>query len=149
MLNIEESKEDHIAIYQDASVYIPVEVTSSADSGEIKTSRLGDPTVAFHEDRRNGKYRFTIMQPICVEIPIEISAEALLGKLYIKCGDETETGREPDREKTETGREPVFEEIGEVSSPEPEQLSPSQNSKASLSPSPKPSPYKNLYKVYF
>lgn len=139
MLNIEESKEDHIAIYQDASVYIPVEVTSSADSGEIKTSCLGEPTVAFHEDRRNGKYRFTIMQPICVEIPIEISAEALLGKLYIKCGDETDTGREPDCEVTDIGREPVFEETGEVSSPEQEQPKPSPN----------PNPSKNWYKVYF
>jgi len=134
MLNIEESKEDHIAIYQDASVYIPVEVTSSADSGEIKTSCLGEPTVAFHEDRRNGKYCFTIMQPICVEIPIEISAEALLGKLYIKCGDETDTGSES-----------VCEETGEVSIPEPQQLSTSPKP----SPSPSPNANKYWYKVYF
>lgn len=149
MLNIEESKEDQIAIYQDASVYIPVEVTSSADSGEIKTSRLGEPTVAFHEDRHNGKYCFTIMQPICVEIPIEVCAEALLGKLYIKCGDETDAVQEP-----------VFEKISENSGgPEPEQPSPSPSPEPSPKPSPEPSPKpspkpslspnKNWYKVYF
>jgi hypothetical protein len=149
MLNIEEPKEEHTEIFQNASVYIPVEVTSCADPGEIKTFCCGEPTVSFCGNHRNGKYCFTIIQPICVEVPIELSAEALLGNLHVKWGEETDTVCEPVCEEADTVCEEVdtvceevdtvcesvFVENVEISSPEPEQ--------------PKPSPSKNWYKVYF
>lgn len=118
----QELQDRYVHAYQNASVYIPVEVNPRADSGEIKTSCCGEPTVAFFGDRHNGKYCFTIIQPICVEVPLELSAEALLGNLHVTCGEETEPVCEP-----------VCEEMPEVTEQE----------------QPKPSPNKNWYKVYF
>ncbi len=117
----QELQEDYVLAYQNASVYIPVEVTPRADLGEIKTSCCGEPTVAIQEDRVSSKYCFTIIQPICVEIPLEFSAEALLGSLHVK---------------TDTECIPVCEDISEGSSSEQETIKPSL-------------PSYNHYKVYF
>ncbi|HVI42115.1 MAG TPA: hypothetical protein VM577_15795 [Anaerovoracaceae bacterium] len=132
----QELQDGYIHAYQNASVYIPVEITPRTDSGEIKTSCCGEPTVTFHEDRGSSKYCFTIIQPICMEVPLEFSAEALLGSLHVKCGEEGDTGCKPVCEETDTGCKPVCEETCEVSSSEQEQLKPSL-------------PKNHYYKVFF
>ncbi len=81
----------YVNAYQDASVYIPVEVTPRADSGEINTCCWGEPKAIFHEDRGSGKCCLTIIQPIRVEIPLEFGAEALIGSPHVKCGEETDS----------------------------------------------------------
>jgi hypothetical protein len=119
----QEVQECYVNTYQDASVYIPVEIIPRADSGEIKASCYAEPTVTVHEDRTRSKYCFTIIQPICVEIPLEFSAEALIGSLHVKCEEETgpicesvleETGPECESVLEETGPEceSVYEETG-------------------------------------
>ena len=147
-----ELQDGYVHTYQDASVYIPVEITPHADSGEMKTSCCGEPTVTFHEDRGSGKYCFTIIQPICVEVPLEFSAEALLGSLHVKCGEEGDTGCEPVCEEIDTGCEPVCEEIDTGCEPVCEETCEVSNSEQEPpEPSPlEPRPPKNhYYKVYF
>jgi len=87
----------------DESVCIPVEVTPHADAGEIKTYCCGKPTEVFREDRGSGKCCIRIIQPICVEIPLEFGAEALIGSLYIQCGEDTCTKCETIQEEISGG----------------------------------------------
>jgi len=106
MMYVNESEKDNSELERfqisgdtDASVYIPVEVTPHADSGEIKTYCCGKPKEAFREDRGSGKCCIRIIQPICVEIPLEFGAEALIGSLYIKCGEDSYTKCETNLEE--------------------------------------------------
>jgi hypothetical protein len=84
-----DSPERYVNAYQDASVCVPVEVTPKANSGKITASCWGEPTVSIHEDRCGGKCLFTIIQPICVEVPIEFGADTLIGKPHIQCENGT------------------------------------------------------------
>lgn len=116
-MNVDESEKDYSEIERsaisegtDAAVCIPVEVTPHADSGEIKAYCCGKPTEAFREDRGSGKCCIRIIQPICVEIPLEFGAEALIGSLHIMCGEDTYTECKPVQEETGGGNQSESEQ---------------------------------------
>ncbi|NLW65506.1 MAG: hypothetical protein GXY26_04680 [Clostridiales bacterium] len=78
--------------YQSASVSVPVVVKPKATTGDINTFCCGEPKVSPSPYKitccsKSGICSFILTQNICVEIPLEISAEAFTGCPYIKCGD--------------------------------------------------------------
>lgn len=96
--NEKRSTEDHadescIAYtYQSASVSVPVVVTPKTTTGNINVFCCGEPRVSPSPykiicDSKSGNCSFILTQDICVEIPVEISADAFTGCPKIECGD--------------------------------------------------------------
>lgn len=78
--------------YQSASVSVPVVVKPKAKTGDINTFCCGEPKVIPSPYKitccsKSGICSFVLTQNICIEVPIEISAEAFTECPYIKCGD--------------------------------------------------------------
>lgn len=75
--------------FQKASVCVPVIVTPFAHAGQTKTKCCGDPIVVPGEKpcpgKKNGSCAFTISQTICVEVPVEFGAKAVVGDTYVDC----------------------------------------------------------------
>lgn len=91
-----ELKAEYGDAIQDVLASIPVQVTPHADTGEIKTSCYGEPTAAFHKDHDSGRCCITVIQPVCVEIPLEFGAEAFIGDLYVDCVKERGSDKKSD-----------------------------------------------------
>lgn len=70
-------------------VCVPVTVTPFANAGVTTTYCCGDPVItpgpAACTGTQNGSCSFTITQNICVEVPIEIGANATVGDTFVQC----------------------------------------------------------------
>lgn len=79
--------------YQAASICVPVTVTPFAEAGITTTKCCGDPIVtpglAPCPGVKNGACAFTISQNICVSVPIEFGAEAVVGDTFVECAGAT------------------------------------------------------------
>lgn len=78
--------------YQSASVSVPVTVRPKVKTGTINTFCCGEPKISPSPFKlicnpNSGNCSFLLTQSICIEIPIEISADAVTSCPYIKCGD--------------------------------------------------------------
>lgn len=78
--------------YQSATVSVPVTVKPKVSAGSINTFCCGDPRIIPSPCRMicnpgSGNCSFILTQNICVEVPIEFSAQALVNCPYIKCGE--------------------------------------------------------------
>ncbi|MGN1194128.1 MAG: hypothetical protein ACI4SB_01445 [Acutalibacteraceae bacterium] len=75
--------------YQKLSVCVPVIVTPFAHTGRTITKCCGDPIVVAGEmpcpGKKNGSCAFTISQTICVEVPVEFGANAVVGDTFVDC----------------------------------------------------------------
>ncbi len=79
--------------YQSASICVPVTVTPFAEAGVTTTKCCGDPVVTPGivpcPGVKNGACAFTISQTICVSVPIEFGATAVVGDTYVDCNGAT------------------------------------------------------------
>lgn len=79
--------------YQSASICVPVTITPYAQAGVTMTKCCGDPIVTPGKEPcqgvKNGTCAFTIAQNICVSVPINFGADAVVGDAYVDCGDAT------------------------------------------------------------
>ncbi len=80
--------------YQSAAVSVPVTVRPKVSTGNINTFCCGEPSISPSPykiicNSKAGNCSFILTQNICVEIPIEFSAEACTGYPYIECGEVT------------------------------------------------------------
>ena len=78
--------------YQSASVSVPITVKPKVSTGNINTFCYGEPSVSPSPykivcNSKSGNCSFILTQNICIEIPIEFSAEALAGCPNIECFD--------------------------------------------------------------
>lgn len=78
--------------YQSAEVSVPISVRPKVCTGIINTFCCGEPNISPSPytivcNSKPGNCSFTLTQNICIEIPIEISAEAVSGCLHIECGE--------------------------------------------------------------
>lgn len=78
--------------YQSASVSVPVTVRPKVKTGTISTFCCGEPQISQSPFRlvcspNSGNCSFLLTQNICIEIPIEISADAVTCCPYINCSD--------------------------------------------------------------
>lgn len=80
--------------YQSATVSVPVSVKPKVTTGNIKTFCCGEPIISPSPYKiicspRSGNCSFVLTQNICIEIPIEFSAEAYANCPTIECGEAT------------------------------------------------------------
>lgn len=79
--------------YQSASICVPVTITPYVQAGVITTKCCGAPIVTTGkvpcQGLKNGTCTFTIAQDICVSVPINFGADAVVGDAYVHCGDAT------------------------------------------------------------
>ena len=85
--------------YQSAAISVPVTVRPRVKTGEISTFCCGEPRISPSPFRvicspDTGNCSFLLTQQVCIEIPIEISADALTCCPYIKCGEAGKECRE-------------------------------------------------------
>ena len=78
--------------YQSASVSVPITVKPKLSTGSINTFCCGEPSISPSPYKivcssKTGNCSFVLTQNICIEIPIEISTEALTGCPTIECLD--------------------------------------------------------------
>lgn len=78
--------------YQSAAVSVPITVKPKVSTGNINTFCCGEPSISPSPykivcNSKSGNCSFILTQNICIEIPIEFSAEAISGCPYIECGD--------------------------------------------------------------
>ena len=78
--------------YQSASVSVPVTIIPKVKTGNITTVCCGEPKLSISPynvvcSPKSGHCSFILMQNICIEIPIEISADTITGCPTIKCGE--------------------------------------------------------------
>ncbi len=75
--------------YQMSSVCVPVTVSPYAKAGMTYTKCCGNPVVTpglnVCEGIKNGNCVFTLSQNICVEVPVEFGATAIVGDTYVNC----------------------------------------------------------------
>lgn len=75
--------------YQKISVCVPVTVTPFANAGKTKTKCCGEPVVTPGDmscpGKKNGVCTFTISQTICVEVPVDFGARAMVGDTFVDC----------------------------------------------------------------
>lgn len=68
---------------------MPVMVTPFAHAGKTKTRCCGEPKVEAGEKpcpgKKNGVCTFTISQMICVEVPVNFGADAVVGDTFVDC----------------------------------------------------------------
>lgn len=73
------------------TICIPVTTTPNACVGKIKTECCGNPIVSLkkpdncHKDKDSCNCRFTIVQKMKVEIPIDFSADTKIDDLFVDC----------------------------------------------------------------
>ena len=86
--------------YQSAAVSVPISVRPKVSTGNITMFCCGEPIIIPSPYKiicgsKSGDCNFILTQNICIEIPIEFSAEAFTGCPYIDCkeasGKECET----------------------------------------------------------
>lgn len=77
--------------FQKIGVCVPVTVTPFAHAGKTKTKCCGDPIVVPGDvscpGKKNGVCTFTISQTICVEVPVDFGAKAMVGDTFVDCID--------------------------------------------------------------
>ncbi len=78
--------------YQSAAVSVPITVRPKVDTGKINTFCCGEPSIKPSPykiicSQSGGSCSFILTQNICIEIPIEFSAEATASCPYIECGE--------------------------------------------------------------
>ena len=78
--------------YQSATVSVPVLVKPKVATGNIKTICCGEPILNPSPYKiicnpSSGNCSFVLKQNICIEIPIEFSAEAYVNCPTIECGE--------------------------------------------------------------
>lgn len=77
--------------YQLSSVCVPVTVSPFAKTGVTSTKCCGTPVVIPGKNTcdgiKNGQCVFTVVQDICVEVPVEFGAVASVGDTYVNCID--------------------------------------------------------------
>lgn len=75
--------------YQTANVCVPVTITPFASKSATSTKCCGDPVVkegtAVCGGVKNGSCTFTVSQKICVAVPVEFGATAVVGDPYVDC----------------------------------------------------------------
>ncbi|MEG0330702.1 MAG: hypothetical protein RR537_09230 [Longicatena sp.] len=75
--------------YQSASICVPVTVTPFANAGITSTKCCGNPVVAPGINTcggiKNGACTFTITQNICVAVPVDFGANAIVGDTFVNC----------------------------------------------------------------
>lgn len=80
--------------FQKISVCVPVSVTPFAIAGKTKTKCCGDAVVVPGDTscpgKKNGVCTFTISQTICVEVPVNFGARAMVGDTFVDCLDASE-----------------------------------------------------------
>ncbi len=89
----EHASENCVAFtYQSAAVSVPVTVIPKVNTGNISTFCCGEPSINPSPykiicNSNKGNCSFILTQNICVEIPIEFSADAYTGCPNIECKD--------------------------------------------------------------
>ena len=78
--------------YQSASVSVPITVRPKVSTGSINTFCCGEPSISSSPYKmvctsKSGNCSFILTQNICIEIPIEFSAEASASCPFIECGE--------------------------------------------------------------
>lgn len=77
--------------FQKISVCVPVTVTPFAIAGKTITKCCGNPDVdpgnTTCPGKKNGSCFFTISQTICVEVPVDFGARAMVGDTFVDCLD--------------------------------------------------------------
>lgn len=77
--------------YQLSSVCVPVTVSPFAKTGVTSTKCCGTSVVIPGKNTcdgiKNGQCVFTVVQDICVEVPVEFGAVASVGDTYVNCID--------------------------------------------------------------
>lgn len=75
--------------YQAATICVPVTIEPFAKTGATKTKCCGNATVVSGTQPckgiKNGTCSFTISQNICMAIPVEFGANAVVGDTYVDC----------------------------------------------------------------
>lgn len=75
--------------YQAASICVPVTIEPFAKTGATKTKCCGNATVVSGNQVcngvKNGTCSFTISQNICIAVPVEFGANAVVGDTYVDC----------------------------------------------------------------
>lgn len=75
--------------FQKPTVCVPVTVSPFARAGATSTKCCGDPVVTSGRNTcggtKNGQCVFTVLQSICVEVPIEFGATAVVGDTFVDC----------------------------------------------------------------
>ena len=75
--------------YQKLYICVHVSVTPFAKTGNTITKCCGDAVVVPGEKpcpgKKNGTCSFTIIQTICVEVPVEFGATSMVGDTYVDC----------------------------------------------------------------
>lgn len=90
MLNEEMENQTCPAVgYQAASICVPVTIEPYAKAGATRTKCCGTATVVSGrvacEGVKNGTCAFTIAQDICVAVPVEFGANAVVGEAFVDC----------------------------------------------------------------
>lgn len=77
--------------YQAANICVPVSIEPYAKAGATLTKCCGNPTVIPGRQIcggvKNGICSFTLSQSICVAVPVEFGANAIVGEAYVDCLD--------------------------------------------------------------
>ena len=77
--------------FQEATICVPVEVIPFANPGETTTFCCGDPVITPGTEvcpgEVNGRCRFNITQTICVRVPVEFGADAIVDDPRVQCGE--------------------------------------------------------------
>ena len=80
--------------YQTETVCVPVTVTPFADP-KVATARCcGDPIVTIQDNCPAGKKacKFTVTQPLCIEVQLAFGADVQTGDASVICGDVNQAG---------------------------------------------------------
>lgn len=70
---------------QYADVCLPVKVDPFAVIGEVKTECCGEPVVTVRQGCGCGGCEITVMQSICISIPVEYGTTIEAGKPAVNC----------------------------------------------------------------
>lgn len=75
--------------YQAASVCVPVTITPYANAGATVTKCCGEAIVVPGRQLcggiKNGSCSFTLSQNICVAVPVDFGASAMVGEAFVEC----------------------------------------------------------------
>lgn len=75
--------------YQAATVCVPVTVEPFAKAGATRTKCCGDAAITPGKQVcggvKNSVCSFTVSQNICVAVPVEFGANAVVGEAYVDC----------------------------------------------------------------
>lgn len=70
---------------QYTDIHLPVKVKPWANIGEVQTDCCGDPIVTLHKACGCGWCEITIMQQVCITIPVEYTTTVEMGELAVNC----------------------------------------------------------------